>query len=159
MQMTPWSETNTIYHSYLFPTHQFPQGNMRARSYLHMLWGASQEGNVRMRKLWSYVGQLMTCLSSPPEKERATEILSLLQNIRRHESERENISTYIILGYKKISSKKGEKKLKSWTVSIHKNWLHTLAQGTPAAQGWNPWEKSSNTRKAKEKNIRHFWIW
>lgn len=110
MQMTPWSETNTIYHSYLCPTHQFPQGNiMRARSYLHMLWGASQEGNVRMSKLWSYVGQLMTCLSSPPEKERATGILSLLQNIRRYESEGENISIYIILGYKQISSKKGGK--------------------------------------------------
>ena len=37
--------------------------------------------------------------------------------------------------------------------------VHAFAQGTPAAQGCIPREKSSNTRKTEKKNIRHFQTW
>lgn len=53
---------------YWFPIHQFPQGNtVGTRSYLRMQWGTLQERKLKIKKLWSSVVLLMTCLSFPPD--------------------------------------------------------------------------------------------
>ena len=75
----------------------------------------------------------MTCVSSPPEQERATRILSLLWNVREYDGEGEAISLYITLEYEQISSQKGKKAL-NLLVCLHtqKLTVHAFAQGTPA---------------------------
>lgn len=53
---------------YWFPIHQFPQANtVGTRSYLRMQWGTLQERKLKIKKLWSSVVLLMTCLSFPPD--------------------------------------------------------------------------------------------